>query len=56
MFKCADCGLVFDESDIATWKEDRGEFWGMPAYETMSGCPRCHSGAIDEIEVNEDDG
>ena len=56
MFKCADCGLIFDESEIAVWEEDRGEFWGMPAYEKMSGCPRCYSTSIEEYEVNENDG
>ena len=56
MFKCADCGLIFDESEIAEWQEERGEFWGMPAYEKMCGCPQCHSGDIDEFEVQNDDG
>ena len=32
---------MFEDDEIAHWRESRGEFWGSPAYETMSGCPRC---------------
>ena len=56
MFKCLECGLIFDESESAVWEENRGEFWGMPAYEKMTGCPQCHSTDIDEYEVEENDG
>ena len=38
---CLECGYVFDDKQIAHWEEMRGEFWGRPAYEKMSGCPRC---------------
>lgn len=38
---CVECGHIFDEEDIATWKESRGEYWGEPCYEEVSGCPRC---------------
>lgn len=60
-YNCNDCGLIFDENEIAMWKESRGEFWGQPCYETMQGCPSCHSGDIEQIkddidEKNEDDG
>lgn len=41
MLYCTECGAVFDESDLATWEESRGEFWGQPCYETLSGCPCC---------------
>ena len=51
MYKCLDCGRVFEEP--ASWDESRGEFWGMPAYETVSGCPYCNSG--DYEEYTEDD-
>lgn len=63
MYKCNDCGRVFDEPH--TWKESRGEFWGQPCYETLSGCPYCESGDIDEVKgfdfqydegENDDDG
>lgn len=39
MYKCLDCGAVFEEPKF--WKEDRGECFGFPSYETMSGCPEC---------------
>ena len=38
---CLDCGNVFDECDVAVWYEDRGEYWGRPCNERISGCPRC---------------
>lgn len=40
-YKCYDCGAEFDEYEEVS--ESRGEFWGMPAYETMAYCPICHS-------------
>lgn len=43
MYICLACGDIFDEDEIAIWKEDRGEYWGTPCYETVSGCPRCKS-------------
>ena len=39
-YKCCNCGNVFEYPD--GWEESRGEFWGEPAYESMSGCPHCH--------------
>lgn len=39
MYKCDDCGCVFDEPQ--TWKEDRGECHGSSSYETVAGCPEC---------------
>ena len=48
--KCGDCGKVFDEGEIITWREDRGEFWGMPCYETLSGCPFCHGLDCENVE------
>lgn len=53
-YKCDDCGAVFEEEDIAVWKESRGEFWGMPAYETMCGCPNCFSTSINELASDEE--
>lgn len=53
-YQCGDCGMIFDEDEIETWEESRGEFWGMPAYETVSGCPYCHSGDIGEYEEAEE--
>lgn len=44
MNKCEECGHVFADEDIARWKEDRGEHFGFPCAETMSGCPKCKGG------------
>lgn len=44
MFVCLECGCVFCEDEARTWKEDRGECFGFPSYETYSGCPNCGSG------------
>lgn len=41
MLICLECGKTFEEDEIKHWKEDRGEFWGFPSYENMSGCPHC---------------
>ena len=46
MFKCIECGAVFEEP--ATWEEDRGEFWGFPCTETVRGCPEC-KGDYEEV-------
>lgn len=48
MFKCLDCGHLFEDGEQAKWEEDRGEYWGTRCTETMSGCPICKS---DYIEV-----
>ena len=41
MLKCLECGHVFSEYDLNTWEESRGEHFGIPRYEKMSGCPIC---------------
>lgn len=43
-YKCYECGHIFEEGEEARWEEDRGEFWGMPCTETMTGCPNCKGG------------
>lgn len=40
-YKCEECGHVFEEGEQANWREDRGELWGSPCSEEMSGCPLC---------------
>jgi hypothetical protein len=40
-YKCLSCGHVFEEGEQACWTESRGEYWGFPCYESMSGCPVC---------------
>lgn len=54
-YKCYDCEAVFEEDEIATWQESRGEFWGSPCYETMTGCPFCFSGNIEEYNEEDDE-
>lgn len=39
--KCLECGHVFSEYDLNTWEESRGEHFGIPCYEKISGCPIC---------------
>lgn len=41
MYYCLECGHIFSEDEVSTWKENRGEYWGTPCSESMSGCPRC---------------
>ena len=41
MYKCLECGNLFEEGEQATWQESRGEFWGSTCNETLSGCPVC---------------
>lgn len=40
-YKCIECGHIFEEGEQAVWKERRGEHWGTPCTEEMSGCPLC---------------
>ena len=47
-YKCRECGHIFDEGEEAVWKEQYGEYWGMPAYREMTGCPMCHSEDYEE--------
>lgn len=40
-YKCYDCGHIFESGEESFWSESRGEFWGFPCYENVSGCPKC---------------
>lgn len=40
-YRCLECGHIFEEGEQKTWSESRGEFWGEPCGEEMSGCPLC---------------
>lgn len=53
MFKCFNCGAIFDYPKFV--REDRGEFWGSPAYETVSYCPCCGDEDYDEYYDNDED-
>lgn len=41
MYRCKECGNLFEEGEQATWIEDYGECHGYPVSEQMSGCPLC---------------
>jgi hypothetical protein len=51
-FICLECGHVFDEEDIATWEENRGEYWGVMCSETVSGCPNCYGSYAKTYKCN----
>ena len=52
MLVCLECGYVFDEGDAAIWREDRGEFWGSPCSEELSGCPRCKRACVEAYKCD----
>ena len=54
MIYCNTCGNKFDEDEIITVYESRGEFCRSIAYEPMGGCPRCRSTDIVEDEEEEE--
>lgn len=42
MYRCKECGHLFEEGEEVKFQESRGECFGFPAYEQMSGCPLCN--------------
>ena len=56
MLKCEECGLIFEDDELASWDEDRGEFWGTRCFETVQGCPNCFSGDVVEYREENDEG
>ena len=42
MYKCTECGHLFEEGEQATWEETHG--LDSPPYEKWSGCPVCKGG------------
>lgn len=56
MYKCSECEAIFTEDEVATWEESRGEFWGMPCYEKVTGCPYCFSGAYEVYDPEAEEG
>jgi len=50
MVRCDDCGWIGEPEELRKVRESRGEFWGMPAYETMSYCPCCGSDFIEDYD------
>lgn len=56
MYKCVDCGLVFDEPKL--FSEDRtpgGAFEGGSFIERWYGCPNCSCNYEKFIEEEEED-
>ena len=46
MYKCTECGNLFEEGEQAVWEERHG--LDSPPYEKFSGCPICH-GDYEEV-------
>ena len=42
MYRCENCGNLFEEGEQAVWYENQGECHGVTAMERFSGCPLCH--------------
>lgn len=49
MYKCMECGNLFEDGEEKMWREDMGEYFGSPCYMEMKGCPAC-GGAYDDVE------
>ena len=41
MYKCTECGHIFEYGEEKKRMESRGEFGGSPCFEEMIGCPLC---------------
>ena len=52
MYCCIECGHIFDEDEVLVWKENRGEWWGEPCYEKMSGCPQCKGNYVETYKCD----
>lgn len=50
-YLCDNCHAIISEEELASENESRGEFWGFPAYETISVCPYCHCSDLTELTV-----
>ena len=48
MYRCCECGHLFEEGEQAVWYENQGECHGVTAMERFSGCPLCH-GDYEEV-------
>ena len=48
MYKCIDCGHLFEEGEQSVWYENQGECHGRIAMEKFSGCPVC-KGDYEEV-------
>ena len=41
MYICTQCNHIFEEGEAKTIKENQGECFGFPTYESFSVCPMC---------------
>ena len=48
MYKCCECGHLFEDGEQATWYENQGECHGRIAMEKFGGCPICN-GDYEEV-------
>ena len=48
MYRCVNCGHLFEEGEQAVWYENQGECHGVTAMERFSGCPVC-KGDYEEV-------
>ena len=48
MYKCTECGNLFEEGEQSVWYENQGECHGVTAMERFSGCPVC-KGSYEEV-------
>ena len=48
IFRCCECGNLFEEGEQAIWYENQGECHGVTAMEKFSGCPLC-KGDYEEV-------
>lgn len=55
MYKCHECGCIFDEDDAGERRESVGEFWGSPSYQSIMVCPECDSDEIDETDEEDEE-
>ena len=55
MVRCCDCSWIGEPEELKAVDESRGEFWGMPAYETMYYCPECGSDCVDDYNEEEEE-
>ena len=53
MYRCENCGHLFEEGEQAVWYENQGECHGVTAMERFSGCPLCHDDYNEVYQCNE---
>ena len=46
MYKCLDCGHIFDEGEQINWEDGHG--FDTPPFEKWSTCPKCRRGLYEE--------